>query len=227
MNQFIVGCLGILLATSCCFGQTTAPGTSKSIGQGAFPVKITKTLDSSKLKEGEAIQAETAGSFKLPNGTLIPKGSKMAGHIVLAKARSKGDPESQMTIAFDNLTVGGEQLPIKGTIQAVYPPAEEPQGPNMATAGTSNGGSMGGAGAGGGLSGVNPGGIGITNAKSGSDTQSSSNPQSVIDPKAMGVQGMHDLQLENGVLSSNGKNVKLGSGVRLVVHVEILPQQGT
>jgi hypothetical protein len=227
VNRLMVGLLGFLLTASLCFGQTAGPATSTGIGHGAFPVKVTKTLDSSKLKEGDAIEVETAGSFKLPNGTLVPKSSKMAGHVVLAKARSKGDPESQLTIAFDKLTIGSEQLPVKGSVQAVYPPADDPQGPNMATAGTSQGGSMGGGGAGGSLSGVNPGGIGITNSKTGSDTQSASNPQSSVDPKATGVQGMHDLQLENGVLTSKGKNVKLGSGVRLVVYVDILPQQGT
>jgi hypothetical protein len=39
--------------------------------------------------------------------------------------------------------------------------------------------------------------------------------------KATGVQGMDNLQLNNGVLTSKGKNVKLGDGVRMVVHVDI------
>jgi len=223
MSRFVAIVLAVLASPMWLHGQGPASGSAQPsvtpagprvIGHGAFPVKVTKALDSSKLKDGDVIELETAGSFKLPNGTLVPKGSKMIGHIVSAKARSKGDPESQLTIAFDKLTVGGgEQLPVKGTVQAVYPPAEEPQGPNMSTAGTSQGGSM---------AGVSPGGIGITNSKSGSDTQSSSTPQRVIDPKATGVQGIHDLQLENGVLTSKGKNVKLGGGVRMIVHVDIL-----
>ena len=40
--------------------------------------------------------------------------------------------------------------------------------------------------------------------------------------KATGVQGLDNLQLDNGVLTSKGKNVKLGGGVRLIVHVDIL-----
>ena len=42
-----------------------------------------------------------------------------------------------------------------------------------------------------------------------------------MDMKATGVQGMDNLQLNNGVLTSKGKNVKLGDGVRMVVHVDI------
>ncbi len=225
MNRFAIGFLGFLLAASLCFGQgaaTPAP-VAAAVGHGAFPVKTTKTLDSSKLKQDEIVEVETSGSFKLSDGTVVPKGSKLQGRVVTSKARSKGDPNSELTLAFDRLNIqGGKQLALKGAVQAVYPPADEPTGPNMSTAGTSQGGSMGGAGAGGSLSGVNPGGIGITNSKTGSDTQSSSTPQSAIDPKATGVQGFHDLQLEDGVLTSKGKNVKLGSGVRLIVHVDIL-----
>jgi hypothetical protein len=32
---------------------------------------------------------------------------------------------------------------------------------------------------------------------------------------------MHGLELKDGVLSSKGKTVKLGGGVRIVVHVDI------
>lgn len=223
MNRFVVGFLSFLLATSLCFGQAAAtPAPAAAVGHGAFPVKTTKTLDSSKLKQDDTIEVETSGSFKLPDGTLVPKGSKLEGRVVSSKARSKGDSDSELTLAFDKLSIqGGKQLALKGVVQAVYPPADEPMGPNMSTAGTSQGGSMGGGGAGGGLTGVNPGGIGVTNSKSGSDTQSSSTAQSVTDAKATGVQGMDNLQLNNGVLTSKGKNVKLSGGVRMIVHVDI------
>ena len=89
-------------------------------------MKVTKTLDSSKLKEGDAVEVETAGSFKLPDGTLVPKGSKLTGHVTAAKARSKGDSDSELTVTFDKLNItSGKQLSIKGAVQAVFPPAEE------------------------------------------------------------------------------------------------------
>jgi hypothetical protein len=156
----------------------------------------------------------------LPDGTLVPKGSKLEGQVTAAKARSKGDPDSQLNVSFSKLDImNGKQLAIKGMVQAVFPPAEE-QGPNMSTMGTSNGGSMRGSLAGGG--GVSPGGVGLTDTKNGSDTQSSSKSEPVADPKSVGVHGMHDLDLDNGVLSSKGKNVKLGDGVRMIVRVDIL-----
>jgi hypothetical protein len=216
----------IVLLFSLSFAQTPAtPGSEPlaSIGRGVFPVKLSKTLDSSKLKENDSVELETVGSFKLVDGTLVPKGSKLSGHVVNASARSKGDAHSELKLAFDKLSIqGGKQLALRGTVQAIFPPADDPMGPNMSTAGTSLGGSASGGGPGGGLAGVSPAGVGITNSKAGSDSQASSNPQTVLDLKATGVQGMHDLELEDGLVISKGKNVKLGVGVRMVVKADIL-----
>ncbi len=227
MKWFSVLSSGLFLCVTLFLGPlpSLAQSGPNAIAHGAFPVKITKTLDSSKLKEGDPFEVETAGSFKLADGTLVPKGSKITGHIVASKARSKGDSDSQLILAFDKLNVsGGKQMSLKGEVQAVFPPAEEPMGPNMSTAGTSQGGSAHGSLVGGGVaspSGVSPGGVGIPDSKTGSDMESSSSAP-VMNPKATGVQGVHDLSLENGILTSKGKNVKLNGGVRIIVSAEIL-----
>jgi hypothetical protein len=212
MNRIVNMVLGLLLAASLCYGQGPGAPAQAVVGHGAFPVKVTKTLDSSKLKEGDRVGVETSGSFKLPDGTLVPKGSLLDGHVTTAKARSKGDPDSQLTVMFDKLSLAngnGKQLAIKGIVQAVFPPVEEAE-PMMAGKAT---------GAAGGGEGAN---VGIVNTKSGSNMDSNSKPEPVQDPKSVGVQGIHDLQLDNGVLTSKGKNVKLGNGVRMIVRVDIL-----
>src|SRR6202521_4616777 len=127
MNRFGIVLMGTLLVATLCYGQgvssVPAKATPAAVAHGAFPVKVIKTLDSSKLKEGDAVEVETAGSFKLADGTLVPKGSKLTGHVTASKARSKGDTESQLTVTFDKLNVaGGKQLSIKGMVQAVFPP---------------------------------------------------------------------------------------------------------
>jgi hypothetical protein len=211
MKKILILALAAVFSVALCLGQSssTAPAqsTPNAVGHGAFPVKIGKLLDSSKLKEGDAFEVETAGSFKLPDGTLVTKGSKLEGRVTSAKARSKGDPNSELTLAFDKLnTANGKQLSIKGMVQAVFPPTEEPEGPNMSTSMTREGGG---------------GTVGLANSKNGSNMQSSSSPQPEMEPKAVGVQGIHDLSLDNGVLTSKGKNVKLGNGVRMILHVDI------
>jgi hypothetical protein len=201
--------LSVLLAAFSYGQSSSASPAAAAVGHGAFPVKVAKTLDSSKLKEGDTVEVETAGSFKLLDGTLVPKGSKLTGQVTAAKARSKGDSESQLTLTFDKLNANGKQVSIKGMVQAVFPPAEE-AAPMMA-------GKASGA-AGGGYEGATVG--TVTDTKTGSNMGSSSS-QPVTDPKSVGVQGIHDLQLDNGVLTSKGKQVKLGSGVRMIVHVDI------
>jgi len=224
MSRIGFGLMSILLVAAVSFGQTsnTPQDAAKALGHGSIFVKVSKTLDSSKLKDGDTFEVETTGGFKLPDGTVVPKGSKLSGHVVASKARSKGDPDSQLTLTFDKLNAAnGKQMPVKGDVQAVFPPAEEPTGPNMSTAGTSLGGSAGGGGSPGSAP-MNPGGIGITNAKSGSNMGAEGHGELTMTPQATGVRGMDNLQLDNGVLTSKGKNVKLNGGVRLVVRAEFL-----
>jgi hypothetical protein len=239
MNRMGIVVLGVMLAAaSLCSGQasTGAPAQAvpAAVGHGAFPVKVVKTLDSSKLKEGDSVEVETAGGFKLPDGTLVPKGSKLTGHVTAAKARSKGDPDSQLTLTFDQLNVAnGKRLSIKGVVQAVFPAPDEQMDPSITGAATTAaGGSAGGVGpSAGGGAGNGPAGVGasgatasvgvVTDTKSGSNTSSDSHSQNAVTPQSVGVHGMDNLQLDNGVLTSKGKNVKLGGGVRMVVHVDI------
>lgn len=216
MNRCCAVLIGILVSASLCYGQASSvPGQAAPhvVAQGSFPVKVMKTLDSSKLKDGDAVQLETVGSFKLVDGSVVPKGTKVEAHVATAKARSKGDPESQLTLTFSKLQVAGKDVMINGAVQAVYPPVEEAT-PNMANAGTSQGGSGAGAGSGG---------VGITNANNGSNMETS-NAQGVMNLKATGVQGIHGLSLDNGAITSKGKNIKLGGGVRMVVHADFLEQ---
>jgi hypothetical protein len=182
------------------------------LGHGAFPVKVTKTLDSSKLKPGDVVEFKTAGIFALPSGTRVPEGAKVTGHVTEAKARSKGDPQSVLSIAFEQINLGnGKQLTVKGTIQAVgsNPDEDNPtgaSGPSMAKTG------------GPGAAGWTP----TTDIKSGSNMQTVDTASPLLNPKSTGVQGLHGLQLESdGVLTSEGKHVKLDPGVRIIVRAEI------
>jgi hypothetical protein len=215
MNRVSSVALVVLLTGLVCFGQTASSGptppqaaATKTIGHGSFPVKVIKTLDSSKLKEGDSVEVETAGAFKMADGTLVAKGSKLTGHIAASKARSKGDAESELTVVFDKLNaVKGGQFVVKGSVQAVFPPLADETNPAVAVSTMSKAGGPG----------YQP-----SDVKSGSNMEVSGNPTPIMEPTSVGVQGIRDLQLSNGVLSSKGKQVKLGNGVRMIVHVDIL-----
>ena len=192
-------------------GQTSAKTSMlRVIAHGSFPIKITKALDSGKLNKGDSIEAETAGSFRLPDGRLIAKGSKIFGHVTIASARSRGDSKSELGIIFDQVKVRHDgELRLRTLVQAVYPPtaAIDPGVVNGYTMGSDPG----------------PGYI-PPDIKIGSNTTSTANTQPVLDLQFVGVQGMHDLELKaGGVLgSSEGKRVRLGPDVRIVVRAVIL-----
>lgn len=142
----------------------------------------------------------------------MPDGAKVTGHITEAKARSKGDPQSDLSIAFDQITLGnGKQLTVKGTIQAVgsNPDDDNPtgaSGPTMAKTG------------GPGAAGWTP----TTDIKSGSSMETVNTSSPLLNPKSTGVQGFRGLQLgSDGVLTSDGKHVKLDPGTRIIVRAEI------
>ena len=228
MKRLGIVFLGAVFVAGLCYGQTSSAGPAAS-SHGAFPARVTKTLDSNKLKAGDAVEVETAGSFKLANGMLVPKGSKLLGQVTSAKSRTKGDQNSELTIAFDRLNVaGGKQFSVKGVVQAVFPPAPE-QDPGIPFSTASKGGAPI-AGEGGGapaMSTMPTPGYQPTQTQSGSNPQAQGNVDPTVDPKSVGVHDMGDMSLEDGVIRSKGKNVKLGSGVRLILHVDIFEQVGT
>jgi hypothetical protein len=215
MKRMFIAFLGIALAAMLSVGQdsTSAPAhsaTGAASNHGAIPVKVEKTLNSSKLRQDDTVELETAGSFKLADGTLVPKESKLLGHVVTATARSKGDPESKLTLAFNAVILpGGKSFSLKGSVQAVFPPADEID-PGVASASTTPGGAAQ----------VMEPSYRPTDIKSGSDVKNSQ-AQPEVNPKSVGVQGIDGLQLENGALTTKGKSVKLGSGVRMIVHIDI------
>ncbi len=95
------------------------PCRQQALDTELFPCK-SKTLDSSKLKRGDIVELKTAGVFVLPNGTRVPRGVKVTGHLTEVTARSKGDSQSELAIVFDQISVAnGEQLTMKGIVQAV------------------------------------------------------------------------------------------------------------
>jgi hypothetical protein len=212
MNRIILVALVVLVAGLVCLGQVTGSGPNpqaaapKVTGHGAFPVKVGKTLDSSKLKEGDAVEVEIAEPFKLADGTLVSKGTKLTGHVATSKARAKGDSESELILVFDKLNLAnGKQLVLKGSVQAVFPPPDDVN-PVVAVSTMSKSGGPG----------YQP-----SDIKSGSNLEVTNNAPPLMGPKTVGVHGMHGLELKDGVLTSKGKNVKLGGSMRMIVHIDI------
>jgi hypothetical protein len=97
-------------------GQTNA-----SLGSGAaINAELTAPVDSKKAKPGDPVEARTTEPAKSNGKTVIPKGSKLVGHVTQASARAKGDSESALGMVFDKAILkNGQEMPLNVAIQAL------------------------------------------------------------------------------------------------------------
>jgi hypothetical protein len=215
MNRLGMVITLFLLAVTLCLGQSApaaqpdGSASGKSL-RGVISVSLAKSIDSKKLKEGDEIPAKTVGTLRTSDGTIVPSGSKVVGHVTQATARSKGDASASLGIVFDKIEVpGSKDMPIKGMLQAVGPNPSEAYAPD--TGGTS-----------GGANNLNPGNGSTAPMGSGLGLQAD-RPQDggkILNPKSIGVIGIKNLQLDNSVLTSTGKEVKLDLGSQMMIKIE-------
>lgn len=183
-------------------------------------------LDSKKAKVGDAISAKTIDAVKSADSrTILPKGTKLLGHLTQASARSKGDGESVLGIAFDKaiLKDGGE-MTLSVKVQAIAEPvafASSMSTPSSdtATLGTQQTSPMGNGRMG--PPGAAPPQAGVAGGATEGDASSSAG----LNAGSRGVIGLRGLKLAAAPVegkmvasvSSDGKNVHLDSGTRFLL----------
>jgi hypothetical protein len=86
----------------------------------AFNAALSSPIDSKKCKPGDAVNAHTTEPVKSEGKTVIPKGSKLVGHVAQASARANGQSESALGIVFDKAILkNGQEVPLNVAIQAL------------------------------------------------------------------------------------------------------------
>lgn len=79
-------------------------------------------LDSRSAKAGDPVVVKTSESVKIADGTVIPKGSKLVGHVAKVQSHSQGSENSALAIAFDHAELkGGQSVAIASVIESVAP----------------------------------------------------------------------------------------------------------
>lgn len=112
--------LALLLASvSIVAAQTpSAPQSDSSnvIMMVNLTASIEKTIDAKKAKAGDPVAAKTIAAGKLSDGTEVPSGSILTGHIdSVTPSENKGD--SKLTITLDKLQIkNGKEIPVKATV---------------------------------------------------------------------------------------------------------------
>jgi hypothetical protein len=84
--------------------------------------ELVSKLDSKTAKNGDSVVVQTKTPVKTPDGTEIPKGSKLVGH-VLAVQPSQPGQNAQLALQFDRVELkGGKTMPVHSQIQSISPP---------------------------------------------------------------------------------------------------------
>jgi len=102
---------------------TAAPAVTIPLSAGtAINASLVTAVDSSKSKPGDTVTAIVNESVKYQRSVLLPKGSKIVGHVV----RTGGDSTntSALFVEFDRVTLpNGQEAALNAGIQALAPPA--------------------------------------------------------------------------------------------------------
>ena len=209
-----------------------------------IPVQLSKTVDAKKAKTGDEVVATVTMDMQTNSGdVLVPKDTKVIGHVTEAQARNKDQKQSELGIAFDRAEIKGEQTQLPMSIQAVIAPPSAsnnanaagsdqspsaPSAPSAPSGSSSNTPMGGGSHQGGGTSGTSP--SARQNYPQGggnSEPQGPSSDQPPITGNTQGVIGISNVKLESGsqnsqqgsVLTSEKNNVKIEKGTMLLLRV--------
>jgi ribulose 1,5-bisphosphate carboxylase large subunit-like protein len=113
-------------------GWSQAPAAPSTQSSGLVMVaKIDGKLTTKNAKVGDTISAKILASWKLTDGTEIPKGSKIVGKVADIKSKKDGGGNSMMSFRLDEIDVkGSAAVPVHGVVVAIGPslaPKEMPE----------------------------------------------------------------------------------------------------
>jgi hypothetical protein len=163
--------------------------TSQMSASGAnVSAELTKRIDAKKAKVGDEVEAKTTSATKLPNGTDLPKGTKLVGKITDVRVKSGADKTSHLAFNIDHaVTKSGQEMPVRASVTSVTGHAEP--APEMSASAPGGGGGSPGGGSGG-AGGASAGGAGGGSAPSSSG---------VTAPSSMGSMGSQPATAEAAV----------------------------
>lgn len=107
-------------------GATVSGDTHSSAQVQMHPVngQLVGKLDSKTAKSGDTVIVKTSEAFRTSEGVVVPKGSRLVGHVTEVQAHGNSSQDSRLGIQFDRAELkGGQSVAMQTTIQSVAPPA--------------------------------------------------------------------------------------------------------
>src|SRR5438445_1664490 len=98
-------------------GRGTAPPPApNAIPEGqTFLIRLNDKLDTSNAKQGQHFSAKLAEDLVAPNGTTIPRGKKIWGHV----SSVEQGLHARMLLSFDQIDTGHGKMPLIATVTGV------------------------------------------------------------------------------------------------------------
>ena len=208
---------------------------------------LVNPVDARKNKPGDAVVGKTTQDVKSDGRVVIPKGSRVIGHVTQANARAKGESQSSLGIVFDHaLLKGGQEVPLNTTVQAVaaaqsaaYASTADDMGSmsSMGSGEVSSGARSGGGLLGGvtssagatagtvtnvatGIGGNADGALNAATSAGGSVTGSlNSTSAGVVGLPGMTLNSATSTMAQGSLITSTGKNIHLDSGTQMLLKV--------
>jgi hypothetical protein len=215
-----------------------ANGSDPLLRPGAtIPAELSKSVDAKKVKAGDKIEARVTMDLLSHGQIVVPRDSRVTGHVSEAKSRSKESPESTVGLSFDHISLkrGGE-LSFRTTVQAIGPslkqisfPENGNEAPGQAPSSMHGGSTPTWRGTDGGSGGSarpdgSPSPAGNPQDVTAGTVRSEGSAASALDPQSHGAVGMKGLSLstsdQGSVVRSNTCNIHLDGGTQLILRVE-------
>jgi len=98
----------------------TGQGNAALANGSTFNAALNAPIDSKKAKPGDPVTAHTTEPAKSDGKTVMPRGTKLLGHVTQASARSNGESDSSLGVVFDKAILkNGQEIPLNAGIQAL------------------------------------------------------------------------------------------------------------
>jgi hypothetical protein len=140
-NKTIGAALLVLTLAGSTMGQTNIP-EKKQVQQGpavtiplstgtAINASLEGSLDSEKSKPGDVVNAIVTEAVVYQRSVLLPKGSRIVGHVVRTGTGSDGDQSAALFVEFDRVVLkNGLTAELNAGIQALAPVGAQPTIPS-------------------------------------------------------------------------------------------------
>lgn len=85
--------------------------------------KLTKSINSKNARVGDAVEAKTTHSAMLADGTKLPKGTRLLGHVTQVQRESHAQKTSELAFSFDRAVLhNGREVPIHAVLRSLSAP---------------------------------------------------------------------------------------------------------